>query len=139
MNEQYVSYAQSVALRECGFDMKQWHGASYIEKIPGTERDVWDDEECQWSTIYDMNRYPKLRLDQAQKWLREEKKIDVLVWCCACGYGWDLSKAGNEQTRGTTLLEYDYNGEDENSGMWLTYEAALSAGIGAALGLIRQK
>lgn len=39
----------------------------------------------------------------------------------------------------TTLLEYDDNGEDEDSGMWLTYEAALAAGIDAILEFIRQK
>ncbi len=77
-------------------------------------------------------------LAQAQKWLREKKMADVLIWSCACGYGWEISKAGDEQTRGTTLLTYDDNGEDKNSGMWLTYESALSAGIEAALKLIKE-
>lgn len=73
---------------------------------------------------------------QAQKWLREKKEINVLIGDCACGYYWEASKAGDEQTRGTMLIYYDGNGEDECSGMWLSYEAALSAGIDAALELI---
>ena len=74
---------------------------------------------------------------QAQKWLREAKGIDVLVWNCACGYGWEISKA-DAQSRGTMLMDYDDNGEDMDSGMWLTYENALSAGIAAALELIKK-
>ena len=79
---------------------------------------------------------------QAQKWLREAKGIDVLVWNCAC---WIItfknriyiSKA-DAQSRGTMLMDYDDNGEDMDSGMWLTYENALSAGIAAALELIKK-
>lgn len=75
-------------------------------------------------------------LAQAQKWLREVKEIDVLVFNCSCGYGWEISKAGNEQSRGTTIMLYDDNGEDKDSGMWLSYESALSAGIDKALELL---
>lgn len=75
---------------------------------------------------------------QAQKWLREVKNIDVLVCNCACSYGLEISKAGDEQTRGTTILEFDEEGEDEASGMWLTYEAALQDGIKKALKLINK-
>lgn len=67
--------------------------------------------------------------------LREEKGIDVLVWNCSCGYGWEISKA-DTQSRGTTLMVYDDNGEDKDSGMWLTYENALYAGIVVALQFI---
>lgn len=35
--------------------------------------------------------------------------------------------------------DYDDNGEDKDSGMWLTYENALSAGITVALELIEQE
>ena len=75
---------------------------------------------------------------QAQKWFREVKNIDVLVWNCACGYGWEISKAGDEQARGTTILMFDEEGEDEDSGKWLSYEAALQDGIKKALKLINK-
>lgn len=73
-------------------------------------------------------------LAQAQKWLREKKMIDVLVYNCACGYTWEVSKAMN----GTGLIEFDENGDDESSGCWTSYEGSLSAGISAALELIKK-
>lgn len=132
----FCSYELSKRLKDCGFD-----------------------EPCQ--TFYDANRELGRALDSdnfnhlgetyqgewftgtisaptlahAQKWLREVKGIDVLVWNCACGYGWEISKA-DPQSRGTTLKFYDDNGEDRDSGMWLTYENALSAGINVALQLL---
>ncbi|WP_290143716.1 hypothetical protein, partial [Paramuribaculum intestinale] len=72
---------------------------------------------------------------QAQKWLREKKKIDVLVWNCACGYGWEVSKAEN----GTGLILFDDKGDNKDSGCWTSYESALSAGIAEALELIEKK
>lgn len=76
---------------------------------------------------------------QAQKWLREVKDIDVLVWNCACGYGWEISKAGNEQTRGAVILDFDEKGEDKTSGMWLSFRSALQDGINKALEIINNK
>ena len=35
----------------------------------------------------------KIHLYDAQKWLREEKRICVEVDCCASGYVWELCKA----------------------------------------------
>jgi len=31
----------------------------------------------------------------AQKWLRETKNIHICVYNCACGYGYEISKADN--------------------------------------------
>lgn len=132
MTEEYATYQQAVTLKERGFD---WECCHYYFRNNGTLRWCYPADDYTQSKEF----YSAPRLSYAQKWLREVMKIDVLVWVCACGYGWDISKAGDEQTRGTTLLDYDYNGNDENSGMWLTYEAALSAGIDAALELIKAK
>lgn len=132
MKEDFVSYELAEKLKACGFDEPC---SNYIEKVPDTEYEEWDEDECQWCTITDIVRYPKATLWQAQKWLREKKDIDVLVYNCACGYLWEVSKA-DEQFRGTALILYDENGEDEASGCWLSYEKALSAGIAAALELI---
>lgn len=75
-------------------------------------------------------------LSDIQAWLREKKQLDVLVFNCACGYGWTISKANDDVTRGTTIKLFDHKGEHEDSGMWLSYEAALSAGITKALEMI---
>lgn len=126
-NEDYVSYDLAVKLHEVDFD---WVCSAYYAVEP-------DGNPCLWkSTLSPVYRADLKGRDviaptlaMAQKWLREVKEINVLVWDCACGYGWSISKAGNEQRRGTTIIEYDDEGEDKANGMWLTYESALSSGI----------
>lgn len=65
--EDYCSYELAKKLKACGFD--EPCGKS-LKIIPGTEREEWDEEECQWCTVQDIEYYPKISLWQAQKWLR---------------------------------------------------------------------
>lgn len=67
----------------------------------------------------------------AQKWLRETKNIHICVYNCACGYGYELSKADN----GTHITSSVYEGTNDGE-EWDTYEEALEAGILEALKLI---
>ena len=67
----------------------------------------------------------------AQKWLRETKNIHICVYNCACGYGYEISKADN----GTHITSSVYEGPNDG-GEWDTYEEALEAGILEALKLI---
>ena len=131
----FCSYELSKRLKDCGFDKPcdhYYNGHGNLNRYADTDRinrntNGHHTPSCSAPT-----------LAHAQKWLREAKGIDVLVWNCACGYGWEISKA-DTQSRGTTLMVYDDNGEDMDSGMWLTYENALSAGITVALELIEQE
>lgn len=142
MNEDYVSHSLAVALKAAGFDWHcraAWHydGSewNFIKDYASTfqhPKEIPDWKSASWNTPYIVSA-PTLAM--AQKWLREVMGIDVLVWNCACGYGWEISKA-DADSRGTTLMVYDDNGEDMDSGMWLTYENALSAGINVALQLL---
>lgn len=131
----YVNYELAKKLKECGFEEPcdhYWCKVYTNSDEMGLRQslaydynnDDWDIPHCSAPHIY-----------HAQKWLREKKGIDVLVYNCACGYLWEVSKA-DEQSRGTALIPYDDNGEDEASGCWLSYEKAISAGIEAALKLI---
>ncbi len=134
----YVSYDLALKLKACGFDEPCYFYYTR-EYAPGDH--VWSTTSEEAPIDYNKSVYAGCSmptLAQAQKWLREKKGIDVLVWNCACGYGWEISKA-DTQSRGTTLMVYDDNGEDMDSGMWLTYENALSAGISVALELIGQE
>ena len=143
IKEDYVSYEFAKKLKECGFDepCDKW--------IASKSFSYYDADECcdhnavikkGWfisqknKERYDQDALPYLTLWQAQKLLREKKKIDVLVYNCTCGYLWEVSKANN----GTGLISFDEKGDDKDSGCWTTYEAALSAGITAALELIEQ-
>ena len=67
----------------------------------------------------------------AQKWLRETKNIHICVYNCACGYGYEISKADN----GTHIASSVYKGTNDG-GEWDTYEEALEAGLQEALKLI---
>ena len=67
----------------------------------------------------------------AQKWLRETKNIHICVYNCACGYGYELSKANN----GTHITSSVYEGPNDG-GKWDIYEEALEAGLQEALKLI---
>ncbi len=67
----------------------------------------------------------------AQKWLRETKNIHICVYNCACGYGYEISKADN----GTHITSSVYEGPNDG-GKWDIYEEALEAGILEALKLI---
>lgn len=139
-NEDYISYELAKKLKECGFDEPCDH--YYCAFDDETDVRFWSIHPAQSQNGF-VNPKNKVIADApslyaAQKWLREVMGIDVLVWNCACGYGWEISKA-DADSRGTTLMDYDDNGEDKDSGMWLTYEQALSAGIASALELIEQE
>lgn len=67
----------------------------------------------------------------AQKWLRETKNIHICVYNCACGYGYEISKADN----GTHITSSVYEGTNDG-GEWDTYEEALETGLQEALKLI---
>lgn len=136
--EDYVSFELAKLLKENGFDEKVT--SVYAHVYEGEDgwrlRDGYREDDY---NHYEWFNISSPTLWQAAKWLRYEKKIDVLVYNCACGYMWDVSNAGDNATRGTTLILYDEKGNDEASVCWKTYESALSAGIWAALNLICKK
>lgn len=67
----------------------------------------------------------------AQKWLRETKNIHICIYNCACGYGYEISKADN----GTHIASSVYKGTNDGE-EWDSYEEALEAGLQEALKLI---
>lgn len=130
--EDYVSYPLALALKKHGFDYPCYF---YYTRKDAPDDHVWSTTSEEAPIDYNRSVYAGCSmptLAQAQKWLREKKKIDVLVWNCACGYGWEVSKAEN----GTGLILFDDKGDNKDSGCWTSYESALSAGIAAALELI---
>lgn len=57
----------------------------------------------------------------AQKWLRETQNIHICVYNCACGYGYEISKADN----GTHITGSVYEGPNDG-GKWDIYEALMN-------------
>ena len=85
-------------------------------------------------------------LYDAQKWLREEKRICVEVDCCTGGYVWELCKAYHKDwfSGGTTI--YTHCCEDNainpllnDCGKYDSYEEALLEGIKQAIKILKEK
>ena len=92
------------------------------------------------------SRLRVIPLYNAQKWLREEKRICVEVDCCASGYTWELCKAyqGDWFSGGTTIYthycEDNYNNALLNDcGKYESYEDALLEGIKEAVKILKEK
>ena len=56
----YVTLECSKRLKELGYDGKT--SGKYVEKVPGTEREEWDEEEFMMVQITDVVTYPKVHL-----------------------------------------------------------------------------
>lgn len=120
----YASYDLALKLKACGFDGPC---DKCFKIIPGTEREEWDEEECQWCTVQDVEYYPKITLWQAQKWLREKKHISVRVSYIAYHKVWFAD-----------WLNLDSGEFDDTDATFATYEEALADGICVALELIKK-
>lgn len=145
----YCSYELSKALKACGFDepCDKW--------IASKSFSYYDEDECcdhnaviskgwlisqKQKERYDQEALPYLSLWQAQKWLREKWGIHVDV-CPYSDYSTDAD--GNVCDRwgfwGFDL--YAVIGSEimiDGDGEYDSYEQALSAGISAALDLIKE-
>lgn len=127
--EDYVSYPIAVALKAAGFDAECRE--FYTPKGDlGTAADADDFNSlgAQYQGEWFSNTISAPSLYAAQKWLREKKEIFVEVTSEAL-HDWDFF-----------VMELD---EDANVGVvrgseiYPSYESALSAGIAAALELIK--
>lgn len=87
-----------------------------------------------------------LPLYEAQKWLREEKRICVEVDCCAGGYVWELCKAYNKDwfSGGTTIYVHYCEDNSINTllndcGKYESYEDALLEGIKEVVKILKDE
>ena len=123
MTEELVTLETAKLLKEKGFN-------EYC-------KDIINHKGIMMETIFRTSKdLPKLfyscpTQSVAQKWLRETKNIHICVYNCACGYGYEISKADN----GTHIASSVYKGPNDG-GKWDVYEDALEAGLQEALKLI---
>ena len=129
MKEEYVTYEQAVKLKELGFDgngLKTYIRQGYYKFPNGYISPIKHDGDgilVQFRKE-DAEKIPAPRLDQAQKWLREAKKIHIEP-------KFQYGRLFNIRIQSETLRLYKVL----NSG-FDTYELALSAGIDKALELL---
>lgn len=105
MTEKHVTLDTAVLLKEKGFPQDRWPVS--VVDLP--------------------YRFKHLSIPPqsiAQKWLRETKNLHICIYNCACGYGYEISRADN----GTHVDNSKYEGPNDG-GEWDTYEEALEDGI----------
>ena len=122
MNEDYVSYEEAKLLKENGFD---W----YCRALYAPNSEVLS-HSLGVSNTYDVDVYAAPTLYMAQKWLRVEKDIHIMIDVCASGYYAVLWK-----TNGTFIKTLVDKGPNDG-GVWDTFEEAMQTGILEALKLI---
>jgi hypothetical protein len=129
MTEEFVTLETAKLLKEKGFkeDVFTFYEVDCVEGDMILS-ETYDESE-NFNEKNDCLSAPTQSL--AQKWLRETKNIHICVYNCACGYGYEISKADN----GTHITSSVYEGPNDG-GEWDTYEEALEAGILEALKLM---
>lgn len=125
MNEDYVSFEVAKLLKEKGF---KWFVNHYYNKYGNFNNTygTWEN----YSDLIGELMISAPTLCVAQKWLREEKEIHIMIDVCASGYYAVLWKTNGTFVK--TLVDKGLNG----GGVWNTYEDAMDAGIYEALKLI---
>lgn len=124
MTEELVTLETAKSLKEKGFN-------EYCKDI------IKEDNNRIMQSVFRTNKnLPKLCYSRptqsiAQKWLRDIQNIHICIYNCACGYGYEISKADN----GTHIASSVYEGPNDG-GKWDVYEDALEAGLQEALKLI---
>ena len=122
-NKDYCDYETCVALKELGYN----HPLRLIPDYFGVIDELQYDE--------------RIHLYDAQKWLREEKRICVEITCCAGGYVWELCKAYHKDwfSGGTTVYTNAIEAMLNDCGKYDSYEEALSEGVKCAVKILKEK
>ena len=148
----YCDYDTCVALKELGYNqytsLRSYAGKGGVRlwDFDG-EPNYKEGELIALSDMYgipsDGNEVAAPSLYEAQKFLREEKRISEEVDSCAGGYVWELCKAYHIDwfSGGTTI----YTEEDPNNpllndcGKYDSFEVALLEGIKEAVKILKEK
>lgn len=122
ITEDYVSFAVAKLLKEKGFDefcrahYDIINGNLYHEKVQ---------VEASGCEMHNSVLAPTLQM--VMKWLREVYNLVIEPYRTACGYLYTISSVPYGSTK------YDnsqaFNGDDEDSGQWSTWEKACEDGI----------
>lgn len=118
IKEVYVSYETSKLLKEKGFSSDDCHTAYDEDKVFFWYGDYSKDRKG----IVDA---PTQAL--AMKWLREVHNLVIEPYRTACGYLYTISSIPYGSIKYDNFDAFD--GDDEDSGQWTTWEKACEAAI----------
>ena len=129
ITEDYVSFETAKLLKEKGFDVlcRQFYSCDRdtAEILFGIGNFNWNKKNTITSCYDSACSAPTLQI--AMKWLREVHNLHIEVYRTACGYLYIISKVPT----GSDIYDNGcaYDGDDEDSGQWTTYEKACEAAI----------
>lgn len=124
ITEDYVSFETAKLLKENGFD---WECRAFYVKSKECGIELFHAKE---PYNYNNNVHPCTSaptLQMAMKWLREVHNLVIEPYRTACGYLYTISSIPYGSNRYDNGEEF--NGDDENSGQWTTWEKACEDGI----------
>lgn len=123
-NKDYFSQYTAEMLKEYGYPQTSHY--KYIEKIDGTEREEWNEDELRMETVTDIKTYAKGTLLEAQRWLREH--------FCVVAYAQPIKArvAGLSFEYVPSVLEWDGTSHRMKE-VYEYYEEAIDAAIRFAL------
>ncbi len=129
ITEDYVSFEIAKLLKEKGFDSENVSefGGFYIDYYHTGQYVGISTESTMLNKTISYWEYLRPTLQMAMKWLREVHNLVIEPYRTACGYLYTISNIPYGSTK------YDnceaYNGDDEDSGQWTTWEKACEDGI----------
>jgi hypothetical protein len=124
ITEDYVSFETAKLLKEKGFDepcqflysSKYKPEGDFVGNFNARKNSEINEASCSAPT-----------LQMAMKWLREVYNLVIEPYRTACGYLYTISSV----PYGSTMYDnsQEFNGDDEDSGQWTTWEKACEDGI----------
>ena len=127
LQDELVTYEVAKLAKEKGFNVPT--STVKVEKIEGTEKEVWDEEECRYITQWETRSLRMPTQSLLQRWLREEKNIHIEIVATASGYFWIADKVNGTAITDSDILDRGIN----EGGCWDEYELALEDGLKYAL------
>ena len=133
ITEDYVSFEIAKLLKEKGFDIpcdnyydssgktpnESVYGGANIETLD------YNADPFVKSGFHKFKTFSAPTQAMAMKWLRDEKNLCIEPYRTACGYLSTISKIPT----GSELYAQEYEGDDEDSGQFTTYEKSCEAAI----------
>lgn len=125
IEESYVSFATAKLLKEKGFDVAVRTSIELIYLDRDDTEMIFHLDADNWNAYSSEHRLSCPTLQLACKWMREVHNLCIEPYRTASGYLYTISKIWT----GSEIYSDEFNGDDEDSGQWTTYEKACEAAI----------
>ena len=125
IEDSYVSFETAKLLKEKGFDVAVRTSIELIYLDRDDTEMIFHLDADNWNAYSSEHRLSCPTLQLACKWMREVHNLCIEPYRTASGYLYTISKIWT----GSEIYSDEFNGDDEDSGQWTTYEKACEAAI----------